>query len=1406
MNNIRQTRYRVALCCALLFFLAVCSLTAGLFTPMGKNFLLARIVSATATPDFRLVLRGLDIGSTLTLRHMAIADAEGTWFEAKKISLRPQWRQLASGVLALGDLSAQAVHVHRVPHADNTSGNRLMSIPPLSARRIHLPHLYLHQPVVGLQTELAVHGLLTFSSAGGTGTFTISRPDAATDQLTIQGQLDANAARLEIRVRESAGGVLQHLLGFPNSQGARLHFLGHGPLSQWRADFRASLDDNALVLHGNATTDMVHRRQFSLAAQARLDPTTLSPPLAAMPTAPLRLEADGSWHGTRVTVHRALLTHDTGTIVGNATWEDARLDAAMYVQGHDLNWFMPSGVFAGAAKGEATLTINATTTKLHSTIACTEWTIGEHRLRTGRLQALVSRSGQSWQVETSGRCLIPTLPADFTEPIFKATISGRDNRITVHRVQIHGGPATLDITGRVENALHLEATLGLHDPTSAEGSPAEVNAILDGRLDLNVPTLDGQIALNATLPPKSSLLASACLGTNPKFDATLHLSAERIHLPQLHLRAPMHCTGQGIYRFAGRSLALDLDIIPPSPPHPFSSSNPPPTFSATFTGNPSSLSAQLRQTSGFFRASALDISNLSGTLDITDLTKHPHLNATARATSPAGPCTLELQSEFRDQTAHLHLARVCLPGLEGSLRGTIDPKRVTMRGHGTLSCPTLRPLAQFFGLDAAGQFAANIELNEHNNVQTITASVRGDDLALKGSTISRLEATGHLELTPLQWIVRNLNVDARVRDAQSAGIHLEQSHVSLDKNTTECLARVHVRDRASSTDANIRFALSRDKNVHLLRLFALDGHILRQPIRVNSPFELTLANKGLLWKNGDFQMGRARLRTAGRVDTIALDAKVALDAFTLEDFTFLFPRLPHGRLHAHARIAGTPAAPDIELHAAIPNLRVPGDNAILPECAVQTNATLKNHILHLDVGLDSGTDRDGPMATATLDCPLQFSLIPFAVNLSPPVPLFGDLRARLPLQLILQALHVDDQTLTGQALVDITMGGTLADPKLYGTATVRNAQYENFRTGTRLVNVNATLTARETRVDLLCTAKDTANGAISTTGRFHLDQSIYTAEIQAKNLHLLRQDMLHGTVSGQLTLTGNTHRVHAGGVLVLDPMHYRLPRVLPASLTEIDIQEVNAGTPPIKTPTPQPAFPATLDIHLQIPGRFLVQGRGLDSEWNGKLHLTGNATTPRINGNVSLRRGRFDFLDRIFTLTKGELNLNGATPPNPFLDIVGETQIHGTVTQVHLVGPAKNFRVLLSSDPVLPEDEILSFLLFGRSSRQISPLQALRLAQAAAELSGIGTTPDVLDALKRNLGLQEISVDKTQNGDTQVGLGGYVGGKYYVRTQRSVSGQDTTRVEIDVSPSISVETEVGADSRQGGKILWRHDY
>jgi translocation and assembly module TamB len=233
-----------------------------------------------------------------------------------------------------------------------------------------------------------------------------------------------------------------------------------------------------------------------------------------------------------------------------------------------------------------------------------------------------------------------------------------------------------------------------------------------------------------------------------------------------------------------------------------------------------------------------------------------------------------------------------------------------------------------------------------------------------------------------------------------------------------------------------------------------------------------------------------------------------------------------------------------------------------------------------------------------------------------------------------------------------------------------------------------------------------------------------------------------------------------------------------------------------------------LDIGLEMPGRAHVRGRGLDTEWKGKLKVQGTSSTPKVKGRLNLVRGRFDFLGRTFRLTEGTLAFSGVYPPLPFINVTGEATAGEITALVTITGPATTPKLELSSTPALPQDEILSRVLFGRNLNTISALQALRLAQAANQLAGGGGPGlDFMGKARDTLHLDDIDIGQTDEGSSTVGVGKYINEDIYVRAEKDLSpGDGSVTVEIEVGPSLSLETQTGGSS--GGKfgVNWKKDY
>ena len=123
-------------------------------------------------------------------------------------------------------------------------------------------------------------------------------------------------------------------------------------------------------------------------------------------------------------------------------------------------------------------------------------------------------------------------------------------------------------------------------------------------------------------------------------------------------------------------------------------------------------------------------------------------------------------------------------------------------------------------------------------------------------------------------------------------------------------------------------------------------------------------------------------------------------------------------------------------------------------------------------------------------------------------------------------------------------------------------------------------------------------------------------------------------------------------------------------------------------------------------------------------------------------------------------------------------------------------------------------LLFGRSTRNLSPLQMAEIGQSIGSLAGLtGTGGGFLDRVRRALGFDRLAVGSDPNARTDgsslagssVELGRYVApGVYLGARQGAEAGSTTAVVEIEISPNVKVESEIGGDSRSriGVSVEW----
>jgi len=229
-----------------------------------------------------------------------------------------------------------------------------------------------------------------------------------------------------------------------------------------------------------------------------------------------------------------------------------------------------------------------------------------------------------------------------------------------------------------------------------------------------------------------------------------------------------------------------------------------------------------------------------------------------------------------------------------------------------------------------------------------------------------------------------------------------------------------------------------------------------------------------------------------------------------------------------------------------------------------------------------------------------------------------------------------------------------------------------------------------------------------------------------------------------------------------------------------------------------------LDVAVEAPQEFLVQGRGLDAEMGGDLHLSGTTDSPSVGGGFDLQRGSFSLASSRLNFTAGRVSFNGAGLKNridPMLDFTAQTTVADATATLRITGLADAPQFEFTSSPPLPQDEIMARLLFGTNAAQLSALQLAQIGAALASLSGVGGDGlNPLVKLQRSLGLDRLTVGTgastntgtgTENSGASIAAGRYISKRVYVAAKQTTQGTSQLETDIDLTKHLKLQTRLG---------------
>lgn len=1413
-------------------------------------------------PPGHLVIEGLAVGDAegtwLTGDRLELA-----WSPLALLGGTLAVERLTAGEIALSRLPAGGTE----PPAES-QGPGLPRLPfEIALDRLEVARLALGAPVLGEALELSIEGALaaergglveshlTVAQIGGEGTVAAAANYRVSDRHLV-ASIEASAP---------AGGLVSRLSGLPGAPPLGFSLKGEGPLPGWRAAWQAEASP-VLSAEGTLGLDSLQPLSLALTASAVLGsefPPALTPWLRPSLELALTAAYDAESESAQLSLQRLASAALTVSGEASAALADEIADAHLAIELHEtapLQALAPDISLAGASfevtaeqRGEEGRLI------LHGSLAQPFLAeaggpgIGFDRLEidldSGERPLAAPFSGEA-PATLSATASRPRGTPALVEALDATTrlelsLEPDEEAVRIRQLRLTSGPIRLDGQGdyRLEGAEAGAGSLALalgHDDLSRLSGLAglALGGRLDGRLEAELrPDGSGNASLalepsdfDVAIPAAQSLLGAAPslrLEGQRTADGQLRLTeAELLGAPDptgegepaVRLQAQAALAPESGEIDATATLALPRLAALQAADLPLAGSA---TLDLSAFGTLQAPQAvwALRGERLSYATATLERLEIDGST--AGLPEQPAGRVDLTAQSVAGP--LVGGFDYALAGSYLRLEKLSLTRGGDQLAGelTADLDSSTAEGRLSLRLADLSAYQALIGQPLGGAAAAEVTLQSTDSRQAATLQLSATALGAAGVSLESLEVTAQgSDLTGQAA----LEAELEARQLAAGDLGLDRLSATLSGTPDALAMRASLAGRAAGNE--VAASLAADLGLAdetMIRLTQLEADAGGERLVLQAPADIRLAD------------GRTRIQgldlavAEGRV-TLDTDLRPGSMALTLQgrDLPLRLVRLvspelaPQGTLEITASLSGSAPRPDGSLSLLVRDVKLNDlAGADVPPLDLQLDGRLAGGRLVTDGRLSGFAET--PL-TLDAELPLLLAAAPLSVVLpeQETLRLEADWEGRL--DRLMAILPIDAVRFGGQGHIDIRVDGTLATPNATGRIAVADGFYENYTLGMRLEPVVLELSGQGKRLDLeRFEARDSEGGTLAGRGFVDLsgDAPRFDLTFQAENAHLAQRDDVRGALDAELSLQGTTEGASLTGQVRSRPTEIRLVDALPPSVTELEVVEVGGadaapaaeevqedGDGPTEAAGVEGLRWLALQMEIVLPGQVFVRGRGLDSEWRGNLQITGTAEQPRIQGRLQPVRGSFEFAGRVFMLeSESTIQFLGTAQLDPELDLTATYSDDELLASIVISGPVSDPQFQLTSSPPLPEDEILARVLFGKGSGQLSAAEALQLAQAAATLQGGGD--GLFDIARRTLGVDVLSF-APGNGADELGslrVGKYVTQDVFIGAEQGTKpGSSTAIVEWEVTPRITIESELGADSRSNVGVLWKWDY
>jgi translocation and assembly module TamB len=225
---------------------------------------------------------------------------------------------------------------------------------------------------------------------------------------------------------------------------------------------------------------------------------------------------------------------------------------------------------------------------------------------------------------------------------------------------------------------------------------------------------------------------------------------------------------------------------------------------------------------------------------------------------------------------------------------------------------------------------------------------------------------------------------------------------------------------------------------------------------------------------------------------------------------------------------------------------------------------------------------------------------------------------------------------------------------------------------------------------------------------------------------------------------------------------------------------------------------------------LLIKGWGVESTWRGALNFKGTLKEPALVGKLKVGQGEFNLFGPKFKITNGEIIFSEEQKMTPVLAVRAESKAQDLNAIISVNGPASSPKFALTSQPDLPQDEILSRLLFKEGTANLSPYQALKLANIIGKFNG-APLPLLgqFEQIASTLGFDSFEIDANakQGASPIVKFGKRLTDTIKATVEEDVEKRKTQgKLQVEVSPHVMLESGLSTEREGNIGLVGKWEY